>query len=146
MLSTCPICGYEDENPNEAVSHCKRCGTDLAASTLEKKVKEAHCYYTFEKKSTNAIIFLTDQRFLAIPEKLEGRGLSMVLTATIVNKMRKKCGVISFPLEEIKAVKSCKVGLLGKEIVIESVNGEVLKISGCKQKDWIEAIKNAAHL
>lgn len=145
MTNTCPICGYE-EDTNEEVTFCKQCGADLCANPMEKKVKEAHCYYKYQKKTTNAMIFLTDQRFIAIPEKLKGRGLSMALTAVIVNKMREKCGVFSFRLEEIKEVRSNKVGLIGKEIVILSTDGVDLRISGCRQKEWIEAIKTAAHL
>lgn len=146
----CPICNYADKNSSEELSCCPRCGTDFSATVMEKKLMEAPGTYTtedkqfFGKMSTNASIYLTDQRLLAIPTKLEGFNLTTALTATIINKMTNKYGVISIPLEQIKAVRDGKFGLLQKAIIIDTTNGELLKITVPKRKEWKEAIINIA--
>lgn len=146
----CPVCDYADNNPSEESACCPRCGTDFAGSPAEKKMMGAPGTYTtedkqfFGKMGTNASISLTDRRLLAIPEKLQGFNLTTALTAAAVNKMTSKYGVISIPLEQIKAVRDGKFGLFGKAIVIDTTNGELLKITVPKQKEWKEAIINAS--
>lgn len=142
--ATCPICDYENVNPGAAVSCCPRCSTDFTASSPEKKIRGASGMYEVGRGSTNATVYLTDQRLLAVPEKLEGYGLSMVLTAAIVNKMRKKYSVISIALEQIKAVRLVKVGLVGNAIVVDTAEGEALRLRISKSKEWTEAIIAAA--
>ena len=97
----------------------------------------------FGKLSTTAFIYLTDQRLLAIPEKLEGFNLKTTLIAAVVNKMTSENGVISIPLEQIKAVRDGKFGLLQKALIIDTTNDELLKITISKQNAWKEAIINA---
>lgn len=52
--------------------------------------------------------------------------------------------VLSIPLEQIKAVRDGKFGLLQKAIIIDTTNGELLKITVPKRKEWKEAIINIA--
>lgn len=138
----CPICGYEDLNQEEGLTGCPRCAADFTGNMVENKRKEAHAIYTLGRKTINAMLYLTDQRLLAIPEKLEGYGLSMALTAAVVNKMGQKSGIISIPLNQL-TVKQAKQGLFGKILLVETSDGEKLKVSVPKQKEWFEAITNA---
>ncbi len=144
----CPVCDYADNNRSEESMCCPRCGTDFTGNYVEKKLMAAPGTYTtedkqfFGKMSTSASICLTDRRLLAIPEKLEGFNLTTVLTAAVVNKMTSKNGVISIPLEQIKAVRDGKFGLLQKALIIDTTNNELLKITVPKQKAWKEAIIN----
>ena len=146
----CSVCDYSDNNPSKESSCCPRCGTDFTGNAVEKKLIAAPGTYTtedkqfFGKMSTNASIYLTDRRLLAIPEKLEGFNLTTALTAAAVNKMTSKNGVISIPLEQIRAVRDGKFGLLQKAVIIDTINEELLKITVPKQKEWKEAIIDAA--
>ncbi|WP_312939380.1 hypothetical protein [Oscillibacter sp.] len=146
----CLICDYVDENHSQETTCCPRCGTDFKGNTVENKLMSALGTYTTEDKqffgklSTTSYIYLTDRRLLAIPEKLEGFNLKTSLTAAIVNKMTSKNGVISIPLEQIKAVRDGKFGLLQKAVIIDTTNDELLKITVSKRKEWKEAIMNAA--
>jgi hypothetical protein len=70
----------------------------------------------------NAYVYLTEKRFILIPSKLIGYGLTGVLTATTYNKMTSNKGVISIPLEQIKSVDNARLGLLGKDLVVTTPN------------------------
>lgn len=135
----CPICGY-DENEG---SECQVCKAVMIGEQAETKLKEGTGSYTFNKRSPQAKLYLTNQRFTMIPLKLEGYGVKGKLTAAIVNKMREQCTVISIPLKEIKSVESVRVGLLGRASLIEKINGETIKFQIWKQKEWRSAIKQA---
>lgn len=142
----CTICNYVVKKSIKESSCCPQCGTDFTASTMEKRIMGASGTYTpedkrfFGKMGMNASINLTDKRLLIIPEKLEGFNLTTVLTAVIINKMTSRYGIISIPLEQIKAVRDGKSGLIGKAIIIDTTNGKLLKIIVSKQKSWKEAI------
>lgn len=148
----CHICDYADNNPSENSSCCSQCGTDFTESTMEKKIMSStYAYGTYSTKdkwlSTNAMPAfncLTDRRLLSIPQKMEGHNLTTVLTSAIINKMTSKDGVISIPFDQIKSVRVGKYGLFRKAIVIDTTNGELLKITVSKQKKWREAIINLA--
>lgn len=137
----CPICECE-LNQEDDLKSCPRCDFDLTKKPAEKKLKEAHAGYTLGRKSTNTMVYLTDQRLLLIPEKLNGLGLSMALTAAIVNKMRKNCKIISIPLNQLQ-IQEARQGLLGKILLINMPEGEKLKLSIPKRSVWLEAIHEA---
>lgn len=101
-------------------------------------------YSTKEKPNlgSNAYVSLTDQRLVVVPEKLEGYGLTMALTAAVMNKMRSKYTMVSIPLDQIKEVREAKVGLLGREIIVEAKDGDFVKFRVSKQKVWVETINN----
>lgn len=146
----CPVCNHTCEASGGDRPCCPLCGADLNGSAAEKKQMEAPGTFTtedkqfFGKMSTNATLYLTDRRLVAIPGKLEGFGLTSALTAAVVNKMTNEYGIVSIPLEQIKAVRDGKFGLLAKALVIETADGGLLKITVPKQKQWKEAITNAA--
>lgn len=142
----CPICDYTDISQES--SCCPRCGADFSESAPEKKQMSGPGTFTtedkqfFGKMGTNATFYLTDRRLIAIPAKLEGFNLTTALTAAVINKMTSKYGVVSIPREQIKAVRDGKFGLLGKAIIIDTTDGELLKITVTKQKAWKEALSN----
>lgn len=140
----CPICAYREKSPDETLTHCPRCNTDLTGSDPEQKVREAPGTYTAGKMGTNASIYLTDRRLLVVPEKLEGFNLTSVLTAAVVNKMTSKYGVVSVPLEQIWSVEEGKMGLLQKILIVVTADGEKIVLTLPKLKEWKEAIVNAA--
>ena len=141
----CPICGYGEP----AGDACPRCGADLTGASPEETRMEAPGTFTTEDKqffgklSTNATFYLTDRRLVAVPEKLEGHGLSMALTAAAVNKLTSAYGVVSLPLERITAVRDGKFGLLGKAIIVDTDGGDLLKITVAKQAQWKAALQAA---
>ncbi len=92
--------------------------------------------------SANATIILTNQRFLVIPEKLEGFNRSTVLTASIMNKITSNYGVVSVPITMIKEVRDGKFGLLGKALIVETKEANVIKITAPKLKEWKEVLSN----
>lgn len=141
----CHICSY----PNEQASFCALCGTDLANPNTETKHLESihgALYSTVEKTMVagwDAFIYLTNKRLIIVPAKLKGSGLDGMLAAAIYNKMTSKAGVISIPFEHIKAVRDGKMGLLFKAIVVDTTDGEVVKIKVSKRDEWKAALASA---
>lgn len=142
----CPICEQEYEetgDQGEEVTSCPRCGTDFNGS--EKKRMGAHGTYSTKEKpnlGSNAYISLTDRRLVVVPEKLEGYGLAMALTAAITNKLRSKYTMVSIPLDQIKEAREVKVGLLGREVIVDTKDGDFVKFRVSKQKVWVETIND----
>lgn len=147
--TTCPICAYTLDDTNDEIIYCPVCGADLTKANSEKIVKSSTGTYTMEDKqffgkmSANATIILTNQRFLVMPEKLKGFNRSTVLTASIMNKITSNYGVVSVPITMIKEIRDGKFGLLGKALVIETKEADVIKITAPKLKEWKEAVSNA---
>lgn len=149
-VANCPVCEYVVINTYEEAVCCPRCGAELTEGNKEKKLMEAQGTYTsedkqfFGKMSTNVTVYLSDRRLVVIPEKMEGFNLTTALTAAVVNKMTNKYGIVSLPLEEIKAVRDGKFGLFVKALVVDASNGELLKLTLPKRKEWKEALIGAA--
>lgn len=146
---TCPLCGCDVEITQEDATACPICGYALKEAVGEQKIMEAAGTYTtedkqfFGKMGTNATLYLTDRRFLAIPTKLEGFNRTSVLTAAIINKMTSQYGVVSIPFDQIKAVREGKFGLLGKAFIIDTKDGELFKLTVHKQAVWMDALREA---
>ncbi len=89
-----------------------------------------------------AAVLLTDKRLIVIPTKLTGMGLAGVITASIVNKMTSKDGVISVPLIEISGIRDGKFGLLVKALIVDikGGEGELVKLTLPKREQWKQAI------
>lgn len=146
--TTCPICAYTLDDANDEIIYCPVCGTDLIKVNSEKIIRNSPGTYTMEDKqffgkmSANATIILTNQHFLVIPEKLEGFNRSTVLTASIMNKITSNYGVVSVPITMIKEVRDGKFGLLGKALIVETKEANVIKITAPKLKEWKEVLSN----
>ncbi len=145
----CHICGHVNEISEEQSAFCVQCGADLVDTKAEIKLMEASLYsYAIANKNIPgyATAYLTDKRLIVIPHKLEGFGLTGVITATIINKMTNKSGIISVPLNHVKSIKDGRFGLLLKAIIVDTIDGNPVKIAVPKRKEWkevlIKSIKN----
>jgi len=91
----------------------------------------------------DAFIYLTNKRLIILPTKLEGLGLTGMVTAAVYNKITSEHGLISLPFENMKAVKDGKFGLLVKALIIDTTDGELVKIKVSKRDEWKAAITKA---
>lgn len=145
----CHICYHNNTNKETMHIACERCAADLANPESEVRIAAGGAYSTFslaDKKGGphQAELYLTNKRLLLIPLKLQGAGLSGILTAAVVNKMAP--GIISLPTEKIKAVRKSqsKAGLFKKEtLVLDTADGQSLTINPTKRQlnQWIEALE-----
>jgi len=150
----CHICGCENEIPDGQSSCCALCGADLADAQAETMMREMSkgAYSTADSATpmSSCNIYLTDKRLIVIPEnvKMQGFGLSGAAMAAAWNKvsesLTKDLGVVSFPLEKVSSVKSCKFGLFRKAILINSSDGEMVKLAARNLNEWEGAITKAA--
>ncbi len=142
----CHICGHE----NSEAADCAVCGANLAEPGSERVVLAAPLRATFATAdkisavAVNASAWLTDKRLVLVPLKLSGRGLTGMLTAAVVNKMTSKNGVVSLPLDCVTAVRDGRFGLLVQALLIDTRDGELVKMTVPKRKEWKTAILSAA--
>ena len=140
--TVCHICDYQ----NNQTTFCERCGSNLSNSneeTIVLKASPSATYATADKMSSlrvNGFIYLTNKRLLIIPAKMSGFGLTSALTATVYNKMTTASGIISIPFEQMKLVRDGKFGLLVKALIIETTNGELVKMTLPKRNEWKDTI------
>lgn len=142
MKTKCLICGYDIDGTERV---CALCGAD--PSEPERKLLEAarSSYATADKFTAvrmECYTYLTDRRLIIIPAKLEGYGLSGVLTAAVYNKMTSKSGVLSVPLGEIRNLRDGKFGFV-KALIAETNDGDILKFTVPKREEWRSAIQDA---
>ena len=145
----CHICDHQNEIPDGQSPFCVRCGTDLTEPKVETKLMEdtkSARFATVDKMSSpgvEAFIYLTDKRLIAIPAKLQGFGLTGMVTAAVYNKMTSDQGLISIPFENMKTVRDGKFGLLVKALIVDTTDGELLKMGLSNRNEWKEAITKA---
>ncbi len=145
----CHICDHENEMTNGQPALCEVCGSDLSNRKAETKLMEAWrtaSYATADQLSAmrvEACAYLTDKRLIIIPLHYSGIGLHGMLTASLTNKTQQKYGPVSLPLEQIKSVRDGKFGIFLKAILIDIIDGGLIKLSAPKLKDWKAAIMNA---
>lgn len=149
----CHICDYQGNEAQEGQPpFCVRCGADLSDPTLETKLMEAPpsaTYATADRITAlrmQTSIYLTDKRLILVPAKLSGFGLAGVLTAATYNKMTTASGVISIPFENVKDVRDGKFGLLVKALIVDTTDGEMVKITAPKRNVWKDALMKATGL
>ena len=149
--ATCHICGYQNEIPDGQACLCALCGTDLATPKLEITLLEdtrSATFATADNMKTlgmEAHIYLTDKRLIIIPTKLQGLGLTGLLTAVVCNNMASGLSLFSIPYENMKSVRDGKFGLLVKALIVDTTDGELVKIKVSKRDEWKEAITKAIH-
>ena len=154
----CHICGRDNEDSKNRL-FCAMCGADFTGSVIESKLMEskaAGSYATSDKISDirkEAFIYLTDKRLIVIPAdvKYSSYNLTSALTAvvakTIWNKITSgQSSLISIPLENVKSVKDGKFGLLVKALIIETNDGELIKMAAPRLNEWKVAIAKAAKI
>jgi len=151
----CHICGCENEIPDGQSSCCALCGADLADAQAETVMREMSkgTYATANMPRAQPIcdcnIYLTSKRLILLPihTQMVGYGIQGAATAAITNKLNEKITknikTISLPLTEIKSIKSGKLGLFRKAIVIDTADGETIKFLAPKLGEWEEAITKA---
>ena len=142
----CHICDQSYAEQDGSPEVCGRCGADLSNPEKEKKIMEDTLrarFATSDRLGDNgkeANVYLTDKRFIAIPVKLQGFGLTGVVTAAIYNSMYKDMGIVSIALKDVKSVRDGKFGLLAKAIIIETAGNEMIKFTVSKRNEWMEAL------
>ena len=154
----CHICGRDNEASEDRL-FCVMCGADLSGSVIESTLMEskaAGSYATSDKIGDirkEAFIYLTDKRLIVIPADVNFSGINLTgaLTAvaakTLWNKITSgQSSLISVPLENVKSVKDGKFGLLVKALIIETKDGELVKMTAPKLNEWKEAIAKAAKI
>ena len=145
----CHICHSVNEITSGQTAFCGLCETDLASPQKETKLLEDidNAQYSVADKTTSpgweAFVYLTNQRLIVVPAKLKGSGLEGMLTAAVYNRMTKKSGVISIPFANIKAVRDGKMGLLMKALIVDTTDGELVKIKVSGRSEWKEALTKA---
>jgi len=143
---SCHICEYENEIASEQSRYCAVCEADLANVEDEKRllICDSNALYSTVEKSLSAgwdaEIFLTTKRLIICPLKWQGFGLEAWLSASIYNKMTSNSALISIPLTDIKAVRDCKMGLIMKGIIIDTMDGGLVRIKVSKRNEWKEVI------
>ncbi|MFP3153520.1 hypothetical protein LQZ18_03665 [Lachnospiraceae bacterium ZAX-1] len=156
----CHICEHVNESENQRPTFCIRCGADLANPEVETKIMEhtnarTGTYATSDKFSDirkEAFIYLTNRRVIVIPATVDFYGLNLAgaLTAVGAKMLYSKLtsgqsSLISIPLENIKVVRDGKFGLLVKALIIETNDGEIVKMTVSKQNEWKDAITKATN-
>ena len=144
--TTCHICGNETELMSGLEPICACCGADLTNPASETKYREARTMSMFALKDSfsspgfDARLYLTDKRFIVVPAKIAGLGLAGAVTNSIVNKMMDGTKLISVPFQDIKGIRDGKFGLFRKALIIDTADGQLVKITCPKLGEWKAAL------